>query len=86
LFSKEKRADYLTITSEVEKNGLIKIFANKRSITPSSAKYSKVHNWAEDLKNTSIGKARKVTVFAEIFAREKRSRSPAPNTYKPIIK
>lgn len=62
------------------------MFANKRSITPSSVKYSKVPNWKECFKNTTIAKAKKVTVFAEIFEREKRSRSPAPNSYTTVIK
>lgn len=66
MISKEKRGDYITITTE-SKTDLIKVFLNKRPSTPSSAKYSRINNWAKTIGNRTIPKAEKVTLITKIF-------------------
>jgi hypothetical protein len=43
------------------------VFVLKRSITPSSAKYSKICDWGKEMKFITIAKAKKITVMDEIF-------------------
>ena len=85
IIDREKKANYLTVTSE-ESNGLTKIFTNKRSITPSSAKYGHIKDWKKEGKGITCPKAKKITVMDEIFAKAKKAKSPGPHSYKPIIK
>jgi hypothetical protein len=85
MMTQEKRGDYITVTTE-SKTDLIKVFLNKRPSTPSSAKYSHISNWAKTIGNRTIPKAEKITLIAKIFRDQKKNKSPAPNSYKPIIK
>jgi hypothetical protein len=66
MISKEKRGDYVTITTE-NKTDLIKVFLNKRPSTPSSAKYSRINDWAKTIGKRTIPKAEKVTLITKIF-------------------
>lgn len=79
---REKRGDYMTVTTEKHpQNDLMKVFLNKRPSTPGSIVHSRVKDWTKGIVRPNIGKAEKVTFVKEIFLKEKREKSPAPNSY-----
>ena len=77
--------NYCTIASEVI-NGFVKVFPLKRPKTPSSSKYSVIKTWSKLAKSPSFSKDARVTHIDAIFNKERKSKSPAPNTYVPVVK
>lgn len=65
---------------------MVRVYLHKGSSTPGPNKYSKVEDWSKVMKKTTIAKAERITITDDVFRKEKRSKSPAPNSYKPVIK
>ena len=83
--ARESSRNYCSIASEVI-DGFVKVFPLKRPSTPSSTKYSNVKNWSKQARSPSFRKAARVTHIDAIINQENKWKTPAPNSYAPVVK